>query len=125
MDTVTKHGFLAQKTMIKQAMYRSGSVIEGGIIYIIHALTNVNMEAGETVIGLNHFVKRLIRKRKKGVSTKHSSNHIVIFICSPFSKGGIFSDRLISLDLSITIRCLIAKAGTNTKLFCDVFDSKE
>ncbi len=49
VDTVTKHGFLAQKTMIKQAMYRSGSVIEGGIIYIIHALANVNIHVIDTL----------------------------------------------------------------------------
>ena len=125
MDTVAKHGFLAQETMIKQAMYRCGPVIKSGIIHIIHALANVNMEAGKTVVGLNHLIQRLIGKCEERVSTKHSGNHIVIFICSPFSKGSIFSDRLITLGLSITIRCLIAKASTNTKLFCDVFDSKE
>ena len=106
-------------------MYRGGTVIEGGIIHVVHALADVNVEAGQTVVGLNHFIQRLVGKRKERVPAKHGGNHIVVFIGSPFGKRNVFSDGLITFDLSVTVRCLVAKAGTDTKLFRNVLNGKE
>ena len=84
-------------------MYRGGSVIEGGIIHVVHALADVNVEAGQTVVGLNHLVQRLIGKREERVPAKHGGNHIVVFIGSPFGKRNVFSNGFIALCLSVTI----------------------
>ena len=84
-------------------MHCGCAMIESRIIHVVHALADVNVEAGQTVVGLNHFIQRLVGKRKERVPAKHGGNHIVVFIGSPFGKRNIFSNGFITLCLSVTI----------------------
>ena len=97
----------------------------GRVVDIVHALAHVDVEAGEAVVRLDHAVERLVRQREECVPAKHGSNHVGVLAGRPAGKVGVLLNGLIELLLAVTVRDLIAQAGTHAHLLRHVLDGKE
>ena len=61
VDAVAQQGLGPQNALVQQPVHAAGTVFLQGIVYVVHALGHVDVEAGTAIVGLDHLLKGFIR----------------------------------------------------------------
>ena len=125
MDAVAEQGPVPQDPVVEEAVHRPAAIVAEAVIDVIHALGDVDVEAGHAVIGLHHLLKSLIGDCKEGVAAEHGLDHRVIGFQSIFGKFGVLLNSLQGLLFTVALGDLVAEAGPHACFLRDVPDGKK
>ena len=125
MYTVAKYCFGAEYIHVPKPFNRTFSVFFPCILYVVYALGYMYMKACHTVIRLNAFFKRSIRKGKQRMQSKHSLQHAVWLVCRMLYKVVVFLNGLICFYLAVPVAYLIAKTASYAHFLSNVRNFKK
>ena len=129
VDAVAEHGARAQEVVLQQALdRRDAAAVLAGVPDVVHALADVDVEAGEAIVGLGHLVHRLVGEREGGVPAEHRGDHGVALglgLGGPLRELGVLGDGLVALLVAAAVGGLVAQARADARLLADVLDRKE
>ena len=106
-------------------MHGGAAVVAQAVIDVVHALADVDVEAGEAVVGLDHLVESLVREREQGMPAEHGGDHVGVLPGGPARELGVLGDGLIALLLAVAVGGLVAEAGAHARLLRDVLNREE
>ena len=95
------------------------------IVYVVHPLGHVDVEAGPAVVGLDHGLKGLVGDGEQGVTAEHGLYHVAVFGFGPFGETGVLLDGLGALLRPVPLRDLVAQTGPHTQLGAYVLDGEQ
>ena len=125
VDAVAQHGLLPQNAVVEQTVDGPAAVIAQGVVHVVHTLGHVDVEAGHTVVGPDHFLEGLVRDGKQGVAAEHGPDHVVVLVPGPPGKLCVFPDGLSALLRAVPLGYLIAQIGPDAHLTAHVLDGEE
>ena len=126
VDAVAEHRARAEKVVLQQALdRRDAPAVQAAVPDVVHALADVDVEAGEAVVGLRHLVHRLVGEREGGVAAEHRGDHSGVLFGSPPRELSVLGNRLVALLLAATVGGLVAQARADARLLADVLDREE
>ena len=125
MDAVAEQGPVSQDPVVEQAVHRPAAIVAETVIDVVHALRDVDVEAGHAVIGLHHLLKGFVGDREEGMAAEHGLDHGVIGFNCIFGKFSVLLDTLQGLLFAVALGDLITEAGPHACFLRDVPDGKE
>ena len=105
---VPKQRPFAQNAVVQQAVHAAAAVVLHGIVNVVHAFANVNMEARAPAVCLNAFFKRLIAYREQRMPAEHGLQHGVVFALAVIYKALVLLNGFIALLFAVALAHLIA-----------------
>ena len=110
---------------MEEPLHRAHPVIAQGVPDVVHALGDVDVEAGQPAVRLHHLREGAVGDRKEGVAAEHGFDHVVVLFGRPPGEFGIFPDRLPAFFFAVPLRDLIAQTGADAQLLRRVPDRKK
>ena len=125
MNAMSQQRPVAQDTVVQQAVHRPAAVVPEAVIYVVHALRHMDMEAGHAVTGFHHLFKRFVGDREERVAAEHRFDHGIVGFLRPLRKIGVLLNALPGLFLAVPFRYLVAQAGPHAGLFGHIPDCEQ
>ena len=117
---VPKQRLFAQNAVVQQAVHAAAAVALHGIVNVVHALANVDMEARAPAVRLNAFFKRFIAYREKRMAAEHGAEHGVALARAVIYKVLILLNGFVALLFPVALAHLIAQARAYAKRPCRI-----
>ena len=117
VDAVSEDRLFAEDAVILQALDGAAAVVLEGVIDVVHALGDVDVEARAAVVGPRPSARRVpVADGEERVPAEHRREHRVVVRLTVGDEVGIFLDGLQALLLAVAVGDLVARAAADAEL---------
>ena len=111
--------------MILKTLHGAAAVVLKAVIYVVHALGNMDVVSRSAVVGLDHAVKGLVGDGEQRVTAEHGGEHRIVVLPAVGDPVCVFPNGLEALFLAVPVRDLIAEAGADAEFLCALADLEQ